>query len=245
MSRSNPNNDLQSPVTKKFEWSGSEGKIKSYDAESKTNEFFDLPFTFLVLDKLATIAGFSDSDNSGFWSNEVRNTKTDLLCVRTKKGIEQEALYQDLEPTLNKGAKFAQSVYIAFYEGSELKIGNLKIFGSALGSWIDFTKNADIYKNAITIVDAKPEKKGATKYFVPVYQAKEVSDETNKKAALLDVEVQAYLTNYPSRQGKPTEKASYSAPINQMTPNKDAEKVSHETKTTTANASAPSDDLPF
>jgi len=253
MSRSN-NTDVTTPVKKRFEWSGSEGKIKSYDSAKKENEWFELPFTFLVLDKLSTIAGFSDADQSGFWSNEVRNVKTDILTVRTRKGVEQEGLYADLTPTLNKGAKYAQSVYIAFYEGDELVIGNIKIYGSALGSWIDFQKDNDVYSMAVTIQSATPAKKGATKYFVPVYVAKPVSEETNKKAAIMDAELQVYLNSMLSRNGSPSEKTNYSAPANRMTPNTFATKIEDaysggrdEKKDGKIydNASTPGDDLPF
>lgn len=251
MSRSN-NADLQNPAKKRFEWSGSEGKIKCYDSENKKNVYYELPFMFLVLDKLSTIAGFYEKEQSGFWSNEIRNTKTDLLTVRTKKGVEQEALYADLAPTLNKGAKYAQSVYIAYKEGDKLEIANLKIFGSALGTWIDFCKDNDIYKVAVSISGATPAKKGATKYFVPVYEAKAVTDETNKQAALLDVELQAYLNGYLASQGTPSAKknVAHETSKDNITPENGNTKAYAGDEPAKDGkhyglASPPTDDLPF
>ncbi len=62
------------PFTKMFEWSGSKGNVKCYDKKTKEVTYLDLPFKFIKLDVLFTFAGFSDSDESGFWSNEVRST---------------------------------------------------------------------------------------------------------------------------------------------------------------------------
>lgn len=202
MSRSN-NTEIISPSKRFFEWQGSTGKLKYFDksiGEKGEIVILDLPFTFLVLDRLHTITGFSDADQSGFWANEIRDIKTEILTVRTKKGIEQKALYSELAPTLNKGASYAQSVYIAYFEGKDLMIGNIKIHGSAIGAWIDFCKGKDLYKIAINISGATPEKKGATNYFTPVFEAKQVSEATNEKATALDVELQQYLDLYLKKQ---------------------------------------------
>lgn len=244
MSRSN-NTDIINPACKFFEWQGSTGKIKYFDKEKKENIILDLPFTFLVLDKLATITGFYEKENSGFWSNEVRSTITEPFTVRTKKGVEQVGLYKDLAPTLNKGAQFCQSVYIAYFEGDVLTIGNIKMQGSSIGAWIDFCKGKDIYKIAVTIAASKPERKGATNYFVPVFQSKEVSEATNLAAIELDKELQEYLKLYFARQGQViTDEA-----VNKMQPNPEPEKYVQpevkDDKLIYENASAPNDDLPF
>lgn len=207
MSRSN-NTDISSPVTRSFEWSGSEGKIKYYDkdkGEKGENVLISLPFSFLVLDRLAVITGFCEPDNSGYWSNEVRNTKTDKLVVRTKKGIVKEGIYKDIIGSL-KGAQYGQSLYIGYYdENKELKIGKLVLSGSAIGSWIEFCKGKDIYKIAIKIDEAIPKKKGATNYFEPVYKAIEIKEETNNAAIELDKIVQVYLDSYFKRGAQPVE----------------------------------------
>lgn len=198
MSRSN-NTELINPAKYFFEWVGSEGKIKYFDknkGEKGERVFLDLPFTFLVLDKLSTIKGFSDADQSGFWSNEVRNTKIEPFTVRTKKGIVATGLYETLAGVLNAGAAYCQSVYIAYYDGGELVIANFQIHGSAIGAWIEFCKKNKVYDKAVTITGATAMKKGKTDYFVPVYAAKEISEETNLKAIELDRELQEYLSAY-------------------------------------------------
>jgi hypothetical protein len=133
----------------------------------------------------------------------VRSTKTEPLTVRNKKGAIMTALYANLGPVLRLGACYSQSVYIAYFdENKELSIGNISIHGSAIGSWIDFCKGKDIYSNAIEVSGSTSAKKGATKYFVPVFKMKEVSPETENKAKDLDKQLQKYFSIYFNRDKK-------------------------------------------
>jgi hypothetical protein len=201
VSRSN-NTDVKNPAAKFFQWSGDEGKIKSYNKETKETTFSEIPFTFLVLDRLITIAGYSDDDKSGFWSNEIRNTKTEVLTVRTKAGIRKTGLYEDVKTLV--GAKFAQSLYIAFFdEDKQLKIGNFKLVGCAVSAWIEFCKSNDIYKGAVRIVGTEEGQKGKTTYFSPVFQMQEaIKPETESTAIRLDEELQTYLKSYFAMRGQ-------------------------------------------
>lgn len=198
MSRSNPNLENNNPATRFFEWSGSEGKIKYYDKVNKENVFVGLPFTFLVLDQLNTITGYSDTDQSGFWSNEVRDLNVAPLTVKTKAGIKKVALYADLADILNQGAKYAKSIYIAFHDqDGHLEIGNFKASGSSIGAWIDYCKEHDPYDGAITIKSAAEATKGANTYFIPhIVHHNGLTKETENKAMELDIHLQKYLKNY-------------------------------------------------
>lgn len=202
MSRSNQT-ELINPSQRFFEWVGSKGCLKYFDkskGEKGENVFVELPFTFLVLDRLSTIRGFSDADQSGFWSNEIRDIKKEVFNVRTKKGLVASSLYANLAPILNQGAAYCQSVYIAFKDGNDFKIGNFQIHGSAIGEWINLCKGKNIYKYAVTISSAIPMKKGATSYFIPVFKLNpQISEATEEKAVELDKELQEYLTAYFNR----------------------------------------------
>jgi len=209
MSRSNQI-EIINPSKYFFEWQGSTGKIKYFDknkGEKGEQVILPLPFSFLVLDKLATIKGFSDEDSSGFWSNEIRSIKDEKLTVRTKKGIYEQAYYPELKST-GKGAKYSQSVYIAYKDGNELVLANFQIFGSAIGAWIDLCKGKDIYKYAITISGATAAKKGATNFFIPEFKLSAViSPETEAKAIELDKTLQDYLNAYFKRNNSHEEVA--------------------------------------
>ncbi len=195
MSRSQPT-DLKNPSKKFFTWKGSTGEIVYFDKETKENINVPLPFHFLVLDKLITIVGFSDADESGIWGNEIRNTKTQILTVRTKHGTKKTGFYEDVKTV--PGAKFAQSLYLAFYdENKVLQIGNIKLSGCAVSAWIEFGKGRDVYQGALSITGKEEGKKGATKFFSPVFAQKDtVSDAAQDAAIALDKELQTYLTAY-------------------------------------------------
>ncbi|HXG85512.1 MAG TPA: hypothetical protein VNI84_15930 [Pyrinomonadaceae bacterium] len=200
MSRSKPT-ELKNPAIRFFKWSGSEGTLNYYDKETKENVPVAVPFTFLVLDKLITIVGFDDEAQSGIWSNEILNTKTQTLTVRSKNGIKKEGLYEAVKTVT--GAKFAQSLYIAFFDDEKtLQIGNIKLSGCAVSSWIEFGKGRDVYQGAIQISDKEEGKKGATKFFSPVFnQIDVVKQSTNDAALQLDAQLQTYLTAYFAQPG--------------------------------------------
>ncbi len=204
MSFSNP--QVKNPATKFLQWRGGidgGGRVTYYDKQAEETKSVELPFGFTVLDELNTVTGYSEKDRSGFYGNEVRNMATDELTVRTKAGIVTRGLYGNISDEIkSKGAKYAKSVYIAFKdETGELTIGNIKISGAALTAWIDFNKQYDINKCAVSITDKpKKAKKGSNEYFVPVFEAQEISEESRKQVIQLDLELQAYLGSYLSRK---------------------------------------------
>lgn len=205
MSRSN-NTEVKNPAKVFFEWAGGKGCIKYFDklaGEKGENVEVALPFTFLVLDRLSCISGFSDADKSGFWSNEIRDTRTEKLTVRTKKGIVAEGLYNS--PAIDKaktaGAQYAQSVYIAFYDNDKnLLIGNIKFTGSGIGPWIEFLKKNDVYNGAVKLTkNPELKTKGSNRYYEPAFSMLEVTPDSNDKAMALDKELQEYFKSYFKR----------------------------------------------
>lgn len=208
MSRSNPT--TKNPAVKFFSWAGSRGELVHWDKDESKEIVEKLPFTFMVLDELSTITGYSDEDSSGYWSNEVRNIKKDELIVKTGKGTKQTGKYDDLTDVRSKGAKYAKSVYIAYKDGNTLAIGNFKVFGSSLSAWIDLSKKADVYKTAVVITGKSDvQTKGKTEYYYPLFETTKVTDDTNKEAVELDRELQTYLSNYFSVKEADEENVAY------------------------------------
>lgn len=204
MSRSN-NTEIQNPASKFIEWKGGKGILRYFDksrGEKGEDVIIPLPFTFLVLDRLSTIKGFSDSDQSGFWSNEVRDLKKEPFTVRTKKGVVHTGLYSTMAPVLNMGACYSQSIYAAV-KGADgkLEIVNIQMNGCAIGPWIELLKGKDIYKYAVTIASRSDEKKkGQTVYYEPVFKLNsQIAEETEKQAIELDKQLQEYLAAYFKR----------------------------------------------
>jgi hypothetical protein len=253
MSRSNPTETLSNPSTKFIDWSGSEGKFKYYDKEKKENVFIELPFTFIPLDILSTCKGYNDQEKVGYYSNEVRSTKKEPFTVRTKNGIVMTGLYEQVKEKLApKGLKYVQSVYVAIKEeGKGLVIANLQLTGSALGPFINFCDGKKVTEIGVTVKSANPMKKGATKYFEPVYEVMPVSEATNKVASELDAELQEYLTAYFAKTSTPVSEYADVVDENQdnglnakPTPAKSDYQLSDTLKDEIAN-SYDDDDLPF
>ncbi len=207
MSRSNPNDGAekpQSPVKFFIDWDSDNKQFKYYDKETKTNVAIPLPFSFLVLDTLAAIKGWSNESDSGIWSNEIKNIKTDILTVMTKKGVEAKGTYEQIKGKVS-GAKYCQSVYIAFTHNKVLTIGNVQMKGAALGSWIEFCSpdkksgntRPNLLTGAVKVSSTEQGKVGKITFNKPVFTyVKEVPEAVQKSAVGLDAEVQAYLSEY-------------------------------------------------
>lgn len=195
MSRSNPT--LTNPAQHFFEWKGSAGKLQWYNKESEKNVEVRLPFEFLVLDELATIVGYNKRDESGFWSNEVRNIKKDVLYVRTRRGPFEAELYENLTQTLKSGGKYAKSIYIAHKgEGGQYMLGNIKASGSALSAWIEFSKKHATQSGKIIMKRGPKQQAPTGEFYPPIFEWVKASDEENDEAVSLDRDLQIYLNQY-------------------------------------------------
>jgi hypothetical protein len=194
MSRSTPT--LTNPSKHFFRWK--DGKITYYSKEKQSDIEVKLPFEFLVLDQLATITGFCEPDNSGYWSNEVRKVAEEPFTVKTGKGVKQSGLYKDLTDVRSKGAKYAKSIYIAYFdpEYDALVIGNMQVSGASLTAWIDASKKYVVDNGKLRITGATEATKGKVTFYVPTFEwlpSETVEDET---AIKLDKELQVYLSQY-------------------------------------------------
>lgn len=196
----------KNPSTRFMQWRGGfdgGGRLTWYDKSEETEKDVELPLSFVVLDELNTITGFSEKDQSSFWGNEVRNLQKDELVVRTKSGVVDRGLYAHIAERIKaKGAKYAKSVYIAFKDDTgEFVIGNIRFSGAALTAWIDLNKKFNTSECAVILTEApKQGKKGATKYWIPVFETLALSDATTKVAMQLDQELQSFLDIYLNQQ---------------------------------------------
>jgi hypothetical protein len=204
MSRSNPHVNAPNPATRWFEWNGEHGIVRFYDKDAKKNTDVLLPFTFLLLDELASVRGWDDKSTSGIYSNEVRDTRTDIMVVKSfKGGTLAEGLYKDIKDRVNTlGGQFVANCYIAFKDNGGLAIGSLRFKGAALGSWMEFrkTNRAALYNKAVDVVGFTEGKKGRIVFRMPTFATRDVSSETNLIAGELDKELQAWLTSYFNRR---------------------------------------------
>ena len=247
MSRSNPTNKTN-PSTRKFEWRGSEGNFRYYDKEKKENVSVPLPFSFIPLDVLSGVSGYSDSEGSSIWSNHVKDISKQSLTVKTKSGVMTRGFYADISDSIKaKGGGFCNLVYIAYKTNDGLEIGTLVVSGSQLGNWFDFRKRHNLEEVAVLIDSCTEEKKGTNTYFVPVFKSQPISEEANEQAIELDKIVQEYLKR-PETIQEPEEVVPVE-PSKQEQVNANLGMHQEVSETPTAfgaiKTEAPEDDLPF
>jgi hypothetical protein len=207
MSRSNPTQNNSHPCTRWFEWQGERGEIRYYDRDKKENIVSPLPFTFMLLDKLALVDGWCDASNSGISSNEVRDTGKDPFVVKSFGGpVIAQGFYKDIKDKVSAaGGYYTANLYNAYKNGDgKLHLGSLKIHGAALNAWVEFEKanrNA-LFEKAITIDGYTEGKKGRIVFRMPVFKLVDISPETNEAATALDKQLQEYLAGYLKRNVK-------------------------------------------
>ena len=176
------------------------GSVNYYDKEQSKNIDVPTPLSFVVLDQLATVKGWSDADQNGYYSNEVKSVGTDPITVRTKNGVKASGIWKDIKGnSAVAGAKFNASVYIAAQGREGLEIQNIAFSGASLNAWIEFVnanKGVTRGKNKVVIAGFDDAKKGAAKYQVPRFEVADITDEELAQATKLDEELQEYLDGY-------------------------------------------------
>jgi hypothetical protein len=180
------------------------GSVNYYDKDLQDNVDVPVPLSFIVLDQLATVKGWSDADQSGYWSNEVKSSGKDILNIRTSKGLKTSGIWKDVksDPSVT-GAKFNASVYIATQGRDGLEITNIAFSGASLNAWIEFinaNKGVTRGKNKVVLTGFSNEKKGAVKYQVPTFAVEDITDKELEEATGLDKELQSFLDGYFANQ---------------------------------------------
>ena len=201
MSRSNQNNNSGNANPCKYFIDWKNGSFVYYDKEAGENVDLGDNITFLVLDQLSTVKGWHDESNSGIWSNEVRDTRTETMNVKAFKGGDLvSGLYSDIKDKVEDlGGRYVRSMYVAMkVDGDTLELANLQLKGAALAEWSAFYNDNrnEIYDAAVEVTGSDARKKGAIKFNVPVFALKKVSEETNETAKSLDTVLQNYLSGY-------------------------------------------------
>ena len=206
MPRTNPNEVSSNPAKRWFLWDGSKGNLKYYDKETESEIRIELPFEFILLDRLSVIKGWHDASESGIYSNEVRRTLDEPFTVRAfkMKEIIAQGFYSEIKDKIKaSGGKYNASLYIAFTDDSgELAIGNLMLHGGAMSAWLDFEKESksEIFKKGIKITSFTEGKKGGIKFRVPVLELVEIDYRLDEKSEELQKELQKHLVRYLSRK---------------------------------------------
>lgn len=176
------------PATKYIEWASEDNCFRYYEKkegqEKGANVLLQLPVRFVVLDVYSTVKGYSDSESSGIYANEVKNTTQEMLEVKTFSGkVITKGFYKDVKDVIaNAGGKFTTSVY-AMDEAGE--IINFQLKGISLKMWMEFTKSAGkrLSDEWVAVKEFKTDKKGRVTFSMPVFELdKSLSNDEDVKA---------------------------------------------------------------
>jgi hypothetical protein len=211
MSLSQPRTSNPHPCQKWYEWNGEKGNLRWYDKQNKKNVEVDLPFSFILLDELFSITGWHEPSGGSIYSNEIRDTRDEPFVVRSfgMKEIIAEGFYSDIKDKVAaSGGKFSTGLYMAFNDPSDnlLKLGCLKIHGSALNAWVDakseqrkVSKKYDLAGTDVEIADKEEGKKGRIVFQKPVLVFSNPSEEALGEATEIDKQLQTYFLGYFKR----------------------------------------------
>lgn len=190
------------PATKFIDYKGETGTfqyyVKNEDGSGKNFEI-KTPIKFLVIDELSTISGYSDTHESGIYSNEVHNIKKEILSVRTFKGNGNLiGTYDQIKDAIKSmGGKFAKSVYAMMVIDGKTELVNFKVKGAFLTAWIEAKPNTD--REGILIQNFTEKKKGKNTYFEPVIETF-IPDAAKAKPKAMELysKLQAYFNEKKS-----------------------------------------------
>ena len=168
--RSEVVSSYEKPAEMYLEWKSDEQSFSYYDKAQGKNITFN-PGKFLFLMDRSTIKGWSEADQSGIYSNEVKNLSTDDLNVRTFAGKQiASGKYAEIKESIAKaGGTFTKSIYAMMEDGT---IINFQLRGVSLRQWMDFTAKSRrrLPDEWINIASVEEGKKGRVTFSFPIFE---------------------------------------------------------------------------
>lgn len=202
MSRSNKQ-QLNDPATKILRWTSEKGCFQVYDRESGEKNDLNIPVSFVVLDELQTVKGWSAKYDSGIYANLWRSNEPGFFKVRVNQGGGNDFPITGHWKTIkdrveNEGGKWVKVIYAMMkakaggYETVRIDLHGVVayLFGQIKGSM----DGAIVIKE--TFVDEKLKKKLRKEFLFPKFEKMKINEDVEEQAILKDRELQDYLTDY-------------------------------------------------
>ena len=184
------------PIQRYLEWHGSMGQPKHWNGNE--TELSKIPFSFLLIGVKASITGWNGATDSRIWSNYF-TSGNDIVTIRDGKGELVKGIWNEIKSDLPPDAHYTSNLFVLLLDGTQAVFSIKK---STLGAWMDFMNEnkLDLDKSVVTISNFIEKKKGATKYRVPVFTAKEGLDsELDEKADVYASLLDEYLGLVPEK----------------------------------------------
>jgi hypothetical protein len=142
---------------------GKRPPLSWWDKEAKKEVPVDYThFPFVVLDQTNTVRGYSERHKASVFSNEVRDTRTDVLVVKIRGGgVVATGVWNAIKEAVTSkavGGAFGVNLYIGYEcdtKTKELAIGVLELKGASVGQWFEFSKShrSEIYSTNVVAVN--------------------------------------------------------------------------------------------
>ena len=216
-------NENPNPATKFLQWKSNDQNFEFYNKEAGEKVKVELPLKVLFLEHYHTVKGWSDSANSGIWSNEVYSIGKEEFEVKSSNGTICKGVYKDNRSLIkNAGGVYHRSIYCMTPEG---EIVNLQLKGAVIGGldaetsvdgnpvngWSDFYSGdkkkkikgvSHLLDNQwIEIKQAKQGKKGAVKYTIPFFEVgKSITPAQDNLANIASEKLQKYMDSYFTKE---------------------------------------------
>ena len=159
MSRSNRSSGSSSPVKKYLSFSGGTGLISYYDKEKEEKVELE-EVSLILLDDLASVGGFNESESSGYSSNLLSPYDTGKKAFTVKSKVNgqyqtvEEGIWKEIKGSSNiSGAKYARNLFALADVGDGLELVRLEVTGSGLSPWLSFVEDngTSVYDSVVTV----------------------------------------------------------------------------------------------
>lgn len=184
MSRTTSKEYVASPVQYKIKFKGDVGQWSYWDKELGEEVILD-SLDFIVLDMLSSITGWDDESENNIYSNLFRTTKDEVSVKADGKEIFKGTYAEDKAKIKELGGKFTSNIFaLAMINGDYTPV-RIELVGSSIWNWSEFLNEhgrTNIYQYIVTATKGEQQKKGAVKFYTPVFTFVKADDDLCSQA---------------------------------------------------------------
>jgi len=198
------NQGVKNPAKKFIRFSGKTGRFNYWDGEKNVD--VEYPVSFVALSDLASVSG-GYTDSQGKYVSIYSNMVTDqrhILTVKDQKGtpIARGVWAEIKDKVKSSGGKFCINTLAVMDD----EIVCFQFTGSSLSAWINKPKG-----DMIVCDSNSQEKKGAVTYYVPVFKARNITE--NEETDIMASDFVEQVKSYKESLSAPV---SYAEPIDDV-----------------------------
>jgi len=189
MSRVTDQERVKSPAKYIVRFKGDSGEWAYWDKEQgETGAEVKLDsLDFIVLDMVSSISGWSDEHSSSIYSTFFRTTKEEVVVRADGKELLTGSYSNEGDKARIKelGGKFTSNVFaLAMIDGDYVPV-RIDLTGGGIWNWTEFLSEhgrTNVYKYIVTGHKGDQQKKGAVKFYNPVFTFVEADEELCSQA---------------------------------------------------------------